>query len=93
MIRLALVAALFASTCQSVSPVAPPDPWPITDPPLASAGASSCESAIENTKRLGCPPEADDAGAWCESLTASQRACLSSAGSCLATRRCAEMIK
>ena len=90
MIRLVAFVALLASTCNSGAPAATPDPWPIPDPPLASAGASSCDSALENGKRLGCPPEADDAGGWCNSLSDAQRSCLATAQNCLATRQCTE---
>ena len=95
--KLLVIAALLASTCQ-VGPFKdppPPDPgWPIGDSPLAAAGApSSCASAVETSKRLGCPFEADDAGAWCATHTAKEVACMSAATSCLAQRRCTEAAK
>ena len=99
MIRLAFLAAFLATTCQ-VGPFKDPQPqpepeWPVESPPLAAAGANSCASAIENTKRLGCGFEADDAGAWCATRSAKEVACMGSpkTTSCLAMRLCTEGTK
>ncbi len=99
MIRIALFAALLASTCEvgpHKDPTTAPSSWPadpLPDPVFAaSGGGSSCANAIENTKRMACGFEADDPAKWCATLTAKQVSCMSNPqiASCLAMRECTE---
>jgi len=101
MIRFALAALLLTCSCEvgtlPKDPTTAPSSWPTvdpdTDPVFAAAGSSSCPSAIENTKRLGCGFEADDPAKWCAALTAAQVKCLSASKNCLANSRCTEASK
>jgi hypothetical protein len=94
--KILILAAIIASTCTPATPVQPPEPAPIVDagmPTDAKAPVTGCAGAIENSRRLGCTFEADDAGGWCSTLTPAQVSCLAKAANCLATRQCAEMTK
>jgi hypothetical protein len=100
MIRfLVLLAALLLGACDvgpfPKDPTTAPSSWPADPlPPFAAAGASSgCAGAIENSKRLGCPFEADDAGGWCTTRSAKEVTCMTSAKACLALRQCTEVSK
>lgn len=101
MIRLVLLAALLASSCElgpfPKDPTTAPSSWPTvdtdTDPVFAAAGGSSCGNAIENTKRLGCGFEADDPAKWCSTRSAKEVSCMSAAKACLALRQCTEATK
>ncbi len=93
---LLLATTLLAAVACEVGPF-PKDPttapssWPVDDPiPFEAAAGSSCASAVENSKRLGCPFEADDAGAWCATRSTKEVACMSGAKACLALRQCTE---
>lgn len=102
MIRLALLAAALTSSCDvgpfPKDPTTAPSSWP-ADGPIeqevfrSAGGGSGCSSAIENTKRLGCGFEADDAVTWCATRTTREVACMCSAKACLALRKCTELVK